>query len=570
MPGLLGTKNCIAEIPNNTEDDSLVVNSLCFEDLRLQVRTINKFVDDKLFYEDDDVILILEGVILNKTILYQRYNVFSLVSLVKILYRIEPEVFFKYFRGSFSGFLFDKHSRETLLFTDHIGDKPIFYSIVNGKLFFGSELKYVTELFTLEKQKYELCMSGAYSSLTYGYMISDLTYINNVRRLVGGHYLLVDSNCDFCIRQYHQFTYSPNYSITEDKIIEKIDELFCKAVEMQLNKNREYGYFDFASLSAGLDSRMTNFAIARLKNNDFTSFTYSPIGFHDQVTSADIVRLLNNRYLFQSNNTGKQLLDIDGSIFNNEGLYMYFGAAVIKDYFDCINKDNIGIIHSGQIGDVIIGCFSKSAKDRFVELENVDMHSKRFSHKFYRNFDFSNYKKLFPDREIFSIYNRGFMGVNSGANLVFQRFTETFSPFYDVEFCEFCLTIPIELRLNHYIYDKWIKSKYPIAARFKHNGSRKVGGKMNHLIIFSERVMRNISKRMGTYSRRVTSVTPLNLWCTKEEVKLGLDKYFDETIKLLNSYPELQQDCIDMYNNGTVLEKNQVLTLLGAAKLFCI
>lgn len=568
MPGFLGTYKAATKIVDKNTTN-YVLNYFEYADLHLQIRTIDKFINDKLCFENDDLILINEGVILNKTELCKRYGVDTLCELIKLLYRKDGEIFYNSFRGCFSGLLFDKKIQKLIIFTDHIGDKAIFYTQTEDKLFFGSELKYITELFKLNDINYSLDIAAAYSALTYGYMIADLTYIQQVKRLRGGMYLVYDVKDNrLQVKQYHQFDYRPDYSLSDEQIIEKVDSLFDKAVKSQMDKNKEYNYDDFAAISAGLDSRMTTFALSKIKKSSITSFTYSPIDFYDQKTSAAIVKLLENDYIFQSHYSGDLLLSIDESIRVGEGLYMYFGAAVLRNFFQKLNKKNIGIIHSGQIGDVILGCFSETKKDRFRSLQKVDMHSKLLADKFDNIFDFDNYVKEFSDREIYSIYNRGFRGVNSASPLVFQQFTETISPFCDVDFCEFCLTIPIEKRLNNYIYDKWILSKYPEAAKFKHNGTRVIGGKFNNIKDIVEKINRKTSKMLGLWNKNaIRSVTPINVWSNNENVKKGLQEYFDNNISLLNENTELQNDCRLMFEKGTALEKNQVLTLIGSIKL---
>ena len=44
---------------------------------------------------------------------------------------------------------------------------------------------------------------------------------------------------------------------------------------------------------------------------------------------------------------------------------------------------------------------------------------------------------------------------------------EYYSPFYDVDFFQYCLQIPLELRYHHAIYIKWILTKCPKAADYK-------------------------------------------------------------------------------------------------------
>ncbi|MEI6752105.1 MAG: hypothetical protein WCK78_02960 [Paludibacter sp.] len=571
MPGFYGNFNAkICNSETNTYSE-FVSKSICFDKFQLQICSINKFLDDKLCHEDTDYIIIIEGVIFNKIELYLQYNSKSLIELVKKIHCEKGETFFECFRGSFSGLLFDKNKHQIIIFTDHIGDKPIFYSEVANQLYFGSELKYITKSFKENRIHYTLNLAGAYAMLTYGFLISDLTYIQEVKRLRGGTYITFDTtNGKMLIKEYHQFKYLPNTQLSDSEIIEKLDFLFSQAVKLQVGKNMEYGYEDYAALSAGLDSRMTNFAISKLKNSNFTSFTYSPIDFHDQKTSAMIVKHLMNKFIFQSNYSGDLLLDIDGSINANDGLFMYYGSAVLKDFYDRLNTQKIGIIHSGQLGDVFVGgSYNIKKIQNISSFRNLDMHSKHLSDKFYQHFDFDKFIKLYIEKEIFSIYNRGFMGINSGSNLVFQQFTETFSPFCDVEFIQFCLTIPIDKRINNYIYDKWILVKYPEAAKFKHNGTRVIGSPYyNFVSEFVERTNRKIKKMVGIWDdKKIRTVTPLNAWSNNKYVRSGLQKYFNENISLLNENPVLQSDCRILFETGTALEKNQVLTLIGVLKL---
>lgn len=570
MPGFFGALNVTIDLLEKGKQSNLIAKFINTGKLAVQVCTIAKFEHDKLCYEDSELVIITEGVILNSADLIQTTQTTNLTDALKSLYKENGEVFFSKFRGSFSGLLYDKQQDKLLVYTDHIGDKAIFYTQIDKELYFGSEQKYIAKLLKRNGHTPTLNIAGAYAALTYGYMVADLTYLDTVHRLRGGTYLVYNGLTHSTkIKEYHQFNYQPNYQLSDVQIIEKVDALFTAAVQKQLAKNKEYNYTDFAALSAGLDSRMTTYALAGIKKESFTSFTYSPIGFCDQTASAAIVQQLKNDFLFQSHYSGKLLLNIDNSIAANEGLYMYFGAAVLKEFFDKLNTQPIGLIHSGQIGDVIIGAFSHKKEDIYCTLKNVDMHSKKLGSRFFNLFDFDSYSRMFEDREIYSIYNRGFMGVNSGSTFVFQQFTETMSPFCDIDFCEFCLTIPIEKRINHYIYDKWILTKYPEAAKFKHNGTRIIGGgRWNDVTDIGKRVISKLKKNFHlTDVNAIQSVTPLNVWSNLPQIKKGLGDYFAQHIDLLNNFPELKDDCIGLYQGGSALEKNQVLTLLGTIKL---
>ena len=146
MPGFLGVQNSGKFTIDAKSDGSLIIKSICFDGLWLQVRTINKFMDDKLFFEDESIICIIEGVIFNRKVLAEKYKSYKFDELIKTLYKENGETFFTCFRGSFSGLLFDKNKKQLIIFTDHLGDKAIFYTQVGNQLYFGSEQKYISEL----------------------------------------------------------------------------------------------------------------------------------------------------------------------------------------------------------------------------------------------------------------------------------------------------------------------------------------------------------------------------------------------------------------------------------------
>lgn len=94
----------------------------------------DKYEDDKVFYEDEQLILILDGVILNKLQLMQSNNSNDWVSLLLTLFQKErkggtsSDRFWEPFRGSFSGLVYDKCTGELEVFSDHIGKNKIYYA----------------------------------------------------------------------------------------------------------------------------------------------------------------------------------------------------------------------------------------------------------------------------------------------------------------------------------------------------------------------------------------------------------------------------------------------------------
>ena len=87
--------------------------------------TLNKFMNDKVFYCSDSLVIIIEGYILNKRFLFDKYKANDMVELVEKMYD-RTESFFNEFRGFFSGVIYQKSLLSCIVFTNQIGDNPVF------------------------------------------------------------------------------------------------------------------------------------------------------------------------------------------------------------------------------------------------------------------------------------------------------------------------------------------------------------------------------------------------------------------------------------------------------------
>src|SRR5690606_33807319 len=95
--------------------DSLVCDTISGDCFQVNRFTLNKFMNDKLFIEKEDVVLVIEGVVHNKNQLLQKYKEDTWGDLVYRLYKKNNEVF-KESRGTFSGLIYDKKKKECIVF----------------------------------------------------------------------------------------------------------------------------------------------------------------------------------------------------------------------------------------------------------------------------------------------------------------------------------------------------------------------------------------------------------------------------------------------------------------------
>lgn len=533
----------------------------------VQLNTLNKFINDKLLYEDDNFAILLDGVIFNKKELQTQK---SWSGAIMDLYQQKGRAWFGQLRGSFYGLYVDKHNRKLYLFVDQVGDKPIYYCQVGRTLYFASEQLSLSHLLKENHCQVLLNEGAAYCMLTYGYLLADISYIAEAHRLTAGQFLEYDMEThQIEVVTYHKFAYKQLQDRTENDILEHIHNLFNHAVRLQIDKNAEYAYDDFSALSGGLDSRLTTCTISHLKKDaEVTTFTYAPVGQMDQKLAFQVVqRLPNAKSIYYSTTLGSLLTDIDRSVRINDGMYAYYGTAVLLNMFDIVDKNSIGIVHSGQLGDAVIGSINHSKVMETLPYASLNCITKRFQSKLHnRGINVEYIGNSYGSRELYSLYNRGLGGVIFGANKAFQSFAETFSPFYDVDFWDYCLSIPQELRRNHYLYDKYFIRFFRDYADISHNGDRVIGhGLHNAYTEFMRKAIKRARKMMHIQSQN-QSVTPLQQWESVAIIKQALDKYYMQTISIVNISNELREDIAYQYLYGTTLERNTALTLLSVIK----
>jgi HAD superfamily phosphatase (TIGR01668 family) len=74
----------------------------------------------------------------------------------------------------------------------------------------------------------------------------------------------------------------------ENELIDMLDNRFRKAIQLEYNKDLEYGYKHICELSGGLDSRMSLWIATELGFSDITAITYCKSGYLDQQIAEQI------------------------------------------------------------------------------------------------------------------------------------------------------------------------------------------------------------------------------------------------------------------------------------------
>ena len=565
MPGIFGTN--IKNSKQIMQSDNRIFKRLESNNFYLELSAIKKFENDKGLFENETYILLLDGVILNLTNLMKSYKKNNLLDLVIKMYKYKEE-FFSEFRGCFCGFFYDKINDKKIIFTNHFGDKTIFYYLNKNNIIFSSNIKNIVKLLNNKKINYNIDKASIYSMLTYGYMYNDITPIKEIRRLLPGSYILIN-NKSITIKKYYQFCNKENNFSDEKTVIDEINKKFENAVKLQLEKNKEYGYDNYSPLSAGLDSRMTNYVLRKLTNKNIYNITYSETGQLDFNIPAQISKELKNHWLFKNLDNGLALMDIDESFNYTDGIIYYAWPSQLNDYMKLINTNKMGIVHTGVIGDVVIGTFFKNGV-----IEKYKLGDGAFSNKLIEKLKKYIDEVDYENKEIGMFYNRACNGAILGYSMTFQYYTECMSPFMDVDFVDYCLSLPLNKRFQHNIYYKWVNKYYPKAAKYFYNGIKIPSNESfkfhyKNKLYSLDTLPSKILAVMRSKFQPNHNMNPFQLWYDNNKLlKENFDKYYNENINYVEDL-EMKNDIIDLYVKGTAIEKIQVISALSIIVNYC-
>lgn len=552
----------ILDIQTNTKPGNKNGNTFS-----LEYKTSAKFHHDKVNFENDDFYLLLDGIVLNKKQLIDKSIQTNWADYLIVQYKKNGNQFFKQLKGSYYGFLFDKKENKWVVFTDHISSKPMYYAQFSNHIVFSNNYTGLVSHLKKKGEKVTLNEQGAWLLLSYGYVLEDITITNEIKRLMVGHCALVQ-NDKLTFEKFYTLTNIP-IEISEEEAIEQIDKRFREAVQLAFEKDKEYGYKHVASLSGGLDSRMTVWVAHDLGYTNQLNLTFSQSNYLDETIPKQIAADLKHEWLFKALDNGNFLKNIDETTQITGGNVLYYGLAHGLSLYNYLNFDNLGIMHSGQLAFALSGLHYSSLNTNINGKLGDGAYSKKYLNKLHINL-----KEKYPNEEIYKAYLRGFYGTNQG-NFGIQRFTETYSPFYDIDFMELALSIPLKLRFNHNIYKKWITKKYPKAANYIWEKDKvpvnypywiNIKGRkipLNQLV--SKLASRIGIARYGSNTKR--HMNPLEYWYNNNsQLRKCIDDYFNEHIQLLNEYIQLKKDSETLFTEGNGTERVQVLSLLGAVK----
>src|ERR1700704_5870348 len=149
-------------------------------------------------------------------------------------------------RGMFGLAIWNTRTKTLLVARDRIGIKPMHYATVNGRFYFGSEIKSLLEAPDLPR---DLDPAALDHYLSFLYTPRDGSIFKSVRKLPPGH-LLTWTDGRIAIEQYWQMPAAETFTGSEQEAVQQLRGVLSDAVRSHMISDVPLGAF----LSGGVDS----------------------------------------------------------------------------------------------------------------------------------------------------------------------------------------------------------------------------------------------------------------------------------------------------------------------------
>jgi asparagine synthase (glutamine-hydrolysing) len=150
-------------------------------------------------------------------------------------------------KGMFAFALVDLNLQKSFLVRDRFGIKPLYYSLHERSLYFGSELKSILASGDFQK---EINFSAFADFFVYRYIPTPMTIWKGIYKLSAAHYLVYDHVTQVSeITEYWKLNSGENNYLQQD-IVEQVNALLSSSVREHVRSDVPVGSF----LSGGYDS----------------------------------------------------------------------------------------------------------------------------------------------------------------------------------------------------------------------------------------------------------------------------------------------------------------------------
>ena len=265
------------------------------------------------------------------------------------LYRSQGIDCFRTLRGPFAAAIWDETERQLVLARDHLGQRPVFYTAHDARLWFASEPR---ALLATGAVDFELDLEALTHFLSMRFLPAPYTFIKGIRKLPPAH-ALVWHDGRMRLRRYWAPSFATKRNISLGDAIDGLDAKLSETIVAHVVGNRPIGAF----LSAGLDSGLIVANLARHLGAPFHTFSLGVADASDEVPGA---RLVSRRFgtisheWYPGHDIARFLPDLIWHVDEPSDM-----VAVSKYYCAKLAAPHVPTVMAGDGGDELFGGFPR-------------------------------------------------------------------------------------------------------------------------------------------------------------------------------------------------------------------
>lgn len=260
-------------------------------------------------------------------------------------------------RGMFAFAIWDAGKQRLFCARDRLGIKPFYYTLLGGRFAFASEIKAFYELPEFRRRLNRQALPEFFA---FGYMSSDETLFEGVRKLLPGHRLSIDLTARHPqpeITSYWDLDLSPDESFrSEAEYRDRFEELFTESIKIHLMSDVPLGVF----LSGGLDSSAIAAVMAGQRQDQLKTFS---VGYaEDQFSELPYARMIAKHIGAEYNEV---ILGPEEFFANLPGLIWHedepivWPSSVALHAVSRLARSKVTVVLTGEGGDEIFAGYLK-------------------------------------------------------------------------------------------------------------------------------------------------------------------------------------------------------------------
>jgi asparagine synthase (glutamine-hydrolysing) len=314
--------------------------------------------------------------------------------------------------GQFAIAIWDTRTRSLFLARDRLGVRPLFYTVCDRQLIFGSEMK---TLLAHPKISASIDPAALAQVFTFWSALPPNTIFEGIQTLPPAHYLLIQNgNLNLQPYWHLDFEVGPESGRSPQDYLDEFEHLLIDSTLLRLRADVPVG----AYLSGGLDSSTTTAIIRKYTQNPLDTFS---IAFSDpefdesefQRQMADLLGTDHQVIYCTQPDIGRVFPDV---IWHTETPTLRTAPAPMFMLSDLVHQHNLKVVITGEGADEFLGGY-----DIFKEMAVRRFWAKQPDSKLRPLL----IRKLYPEISRLGTSSEAFLTAFFKKNL-----TETDSPFY--------------------------------------------------------------------------------------------------------------------------------------------